>query len=96
MTDQLATKQKFSSDQNGWIEFRDGQKPWAGQQCLIWLAGGRRCMVTYDDENSWLERNPDSDLLGDVDYWFTELDDQNDWWETQYVTHWQPLPGAPV
>lgn len=73
------------------------KKPEPGQLCVIQFSaeGSSLRLCRYDDKSSWMARNPDvaddEVFWDDWPSWFTENDDEEDWWEVVHVRAWWPV-----
>ncbi len=75
------------------------KKPDIGQLCVIKFSAktANLRLVVYDNKESWEKRtlkDINDEELHDAfkDAWFTEADDDEDWWEPQYVEQWMAVP----
>jgi hypothetical protein len=75
------------------------KKPEPGQLCVIQFdsKGSSLRLCHYDNRESWTKRTESTDgedinFFGMAETWFTENDDEEDWWEASFVRAWYPVP----
>lgn len=78
-----------------WIKYAE-RPPAIGQRVLITFTGdhNRVQVVYYDDRVSWVDRTEfewEDYFSDEPSVWFTDADDENDWWDTDACYCWAAI-----
>jgi hypothetical protein len=78
-----------------WV-YTSSALPEKGRKVLFELSGdpGKPIIGYFDDKGSWKERTG-KEYATDWDCWWTDLHDEDDWWEHKHVTRWCYVPEMP-